>query len=47
MAGPPRTRYRYDVFLSHSSADKLVVREWFDEWLIWPGADREAGWVRS
>jgi hypothetical protein len=47
MAGP--TRYRYDVFLSHSSADKPVVRElaerlraaglrvWFDEWNIRPG----------
>jgi small GTP-binding protein len=49
MAGPAPTRYRYDVFLSHSSADKPVVRElaeqlcaaglrvWFDEWLIQPG----------
>ena len=49
MAGPAPTRYRYDVFLSHSSADKPVVRElaerlraaglrvWFDEWLIRPG----------
>ena len=49
MAGPTPTRYRYDVFLSHSSADKPVVRElaeqlraaglrvWFDEWLIQPG----------
>ncbi|MFM6127918.1 MAG: toll/interleukin-1 receptor domain-containing protein, partial [Sphaerospermopsis kisseleviana] len=48
MAGP-RTTYRYDVFLSHSSADKPVVRElaeglraaglrvWFDEWIIKPG----------
>jgi hypothetical protein len=27
MAGPARTRYRYDVFLSHSNADKPVVRE--------------------
>jgi hypothetical protein len=47
MAGS--TRYRYDVFLSHSSADKPVVRElaerlcpaglrvWFDEWIIRPG----------
>ena len=43
------TRYRYDVFLSDSSADKPVVRElaerlrtaglrvWFDEWNIRPG----------
>jgi hypothetical protein len=49
MAGLAPTRYRYDVFLSHSSADKPVVRElavqlraaglrvWFDEWLIQPG----------
>jgi hypothetical protein len=49
MAGPAPTCYRYDVFLSHSSADKPVVRElaeqlraaglrvWFDEWLIQPG----------
>jgi len=49
MAGPAPTRYRYNVFLSHSSADKPVVRElaerqraaglrvWFDEWLIQPG----------
>ena len=49
MAGTAPTRYRYDVFLSHSSADKPVVRElaerlraaglrvWFDEWLIRPG----------
>jgi small GTP-binding protein len=49
MAGPQRTPFRYDVFLSHSSADKPVVRElaqrlrtsgllvWFDEWLIKPG----------
>ncbi|MFM7512964.1 MAG: TIR domain-containing protein, partial [Cyanobium sp.] len=48
MVGP-RTTYPYDVFLSHSSADKLVVRElakglraaglrvWFDEWIIKPG----------
>ncbi|MFM7753617.1 MAG: toll/interleukin-1 receptor domain-containing protein [Cyanobium sp.] len=48
MAGP-RITYRYDVFLSHSSADKPVVRElaeglraaglrvWFDEWIIKPG----------
>jgi hypothetical protein len=27
MAGPLRTSFRYDVFLSHSSADKPVVRE--------------------
>jgi hypothetical protein len=27
MAGTAPTRYRYDVFLSHSSADKPVVRE--------------------
>lgn len=44
MAGTAPTRYRYVVFLSHSSADKPVVREladqlraaglrvWFDEW---------------
>ena len=49
MAGTAPIRYRYDVFLSHSSADKPVVRElaerlkaaglrvWFDEWLIQPG----------
>ena len=49
MAGTAPTRYRYDVFLSHSSADKPVVRElaerlkaaglrvWFDDWLIQPG----------
>jgi GTPase SAR1 family protein len=49
MAGLAPTRYRYDVFLSHSSADKPVVRElaeqlraaglrvWFDEWVIKPG----------
>jgi hypothetical protein len=48
MAGAAPTRYRYAVFLSHSSADKPVVRElaeqlrvaglrvWFDEWLIQP-----------
>jgi small GTP-binding protein len=41
--------YKYDVFLSHSSKDKPVVRElaerlkadgvrvWFDEWIIQPG----------
>ena len=49
MAGPRSTRYRYDVFLSHSSADKPLVRElaellraaglrvWFDAWQIKPG----------
>jgi hypothetical protein len=49
VAGPRSTRYRYDVFLSHSSADKPVVRElaerlkgvglrvWFDSWQIRPG----------
>jgi hypothetical protein len=49
MAGPAPTHYRYDVFLSHSSADKPVVRElaerlraaglrvWFDDWIIKPG----------
>jgi len=49
MVGSAPIRYRYDVFLSHSSADKPVVRElavqlraaglrvWFDEWLIQPG----------
>ena len=49
MAGTAPTRYRYDVFLSHSSADKTVVRElaeqlraaglrvWFDAWNIRPG----------
>jgi hypothetical protein len=43
------TQFEYDVFLSHSSKDKTVVRElvkrlredglkvWFDEWLIKPG----------
>ncbi|MFM7285656.1 MAG: toll/interleukin-1 receptor domain-containing protein, partial [Cyanobium sp.] len=48
MAGPYTTN-RYNVFLSHSSADKPVVRElaerlraaglrvWFDEWIIKPG----------
>src|SRR5215203_4989976 len=41
--------FKYDVFLSHSSKDKDVVRElaerlkadgvrvWFDEWIIKPG----------
>ena len=41
--------FKYDVFLSHSSKDKVVVRElaerfreaglrlWFDEWEIKPG----------
>ena len=41
--------FKYDVFLSHSSKDKVVVRElaerlkadgvrvWFDEWIIQPG----------
>jgi len=41
--------FKYDVFLSHSSKDKPVVRElaqrlendglkvWLDEWEIWPG----------
>jgi hypothetical protein len=49
MAAPLRTTFRYDVFLSHSSADKPVVRElavrlreaglrvWLDEWIIRPG----------
>ena len=49
MAGPARTPYRYDVFLSHSSADNPVVRElaeglreaglrvWLDEWILQPG----------
>ncbi|MEB3167964.1 MAG: TIR domain-containing protein [Synechococcaceae cyanobacterium] len=49
MAGPRSTHYSYDVFLSHSSADKPVVRElaerlkaaglrvWFDSWQIRPG----------
>ncbi|MEY4352428.1 MAG: hypothetical protein RLZZ609_669 [Cyanobacteriota bacterium] len=49
MAGPHRTPFRYDVFLSHGSADKPVVRElaerlraaglrvWLDEWTIQPG----------
>lgn len=49
MAGPQHTSFHYDVFLSHSSADKPVVRElavrlqdaglrvWFDEWIIKPG----------
>jgi len=44
-----RSRFGYDVFLSHSSADKDVVREiatrlkkdgvrvWLDEWEIQPG----------
>ena len=43
------TEFQYDVFLSHSGADKDVVREianrlksdgvrvWFDEWEIRPG----------
>ena len=47
MARPQR--FLYDVFLSHSSADKPVVRElaarlrdaglrvWLDEWIIQPG----------
>ncbi|HQU85481.1 MAG TPA: toll/interleukin-1 receptor domain-containing protein, partial [Pyrinomonadaceae bacterium] len=41
--------FKYDVFLSHSSKDKAVIRElaerlkadgvrvWFDEWIIKPG----------
>ena len=49
MAGPQHTSFRYDIFLSHSSADKPVVRQlaerlrqaglrvWFDEWIIKPG----------
>ena len=49
MAGLSTSRYRYDVFLSHSSADEPVVRElagrlrdaglrvWLDEWIIQPG----------
>ena len=49
MAGPLRTSFRYDVFLSHSSAEKPVVRElaerlrdaglrvWLDEWIVQPG----------
>ncbi|MCS5693143.1 toll/interleukin-1 receptor domain-containing protein [Cyanobium sp. FGCU-6] len=49
MAGPRSTRNRYDVFLSHSSADKPAVQElaeglkaaglrvWLDEWIIKPG----------
>jgi hypothetical protein len=49
MAGPYRTTFRYDVFLSHSTADKPVVRElaellreaglrvWLDDWIIKPG----------
>ncbi|MFZ9753320.1 MAG: WD40 repeat domain-containing protein, partial [Cyanobium sp.] len=47
MAGP--RSFRYDIFLSHSSADKPAVRElaerlraaglrvWLDEWIIRPG----------
>jgi TIR domain/WD domain, G-beta repeat len=46
MAGQP---FKYDVFLSHSAKDKVVVREvatrlrqdglrvWFDEWVLKPG----------
>ncbi len=46
---PPTTELKYDVFLSHSSKDKAVVRPiaerlrddglrvWFDEWEIKPG----------
>lgn len=46
---PDTDTFRYDVFLSHSSKDKQVVRElaerlkadgvrvWFDEWEILPG----------
>ncbi len=49
MADPHRTPFRYDVFLSHSSADKAVVLElaerlraaglrvWLDDWIIQPG----------
>ncbi|MEB3324629.1 MAG: TIR domain-containing protein, partial [Cyanobacteriota bacterium] len=49
MAGPHPTPFRYDVFLSHSNADKPVVRElaerlraaglrvWLDDWIIRPG----------
>jgi hypothetical protein len=46
---PPSQEFRYDVFLSHSSKDKAVVRTvaerlrkdglkvWFDDWEIRPG----------
>jgi hypothetical protein len=49
MGRPHPTPFRYDVFLSHSSADKPVVRElaerlraaglrvWLDDWIIRPG----------
>jgi hypothetical protein len=45
----PEQQFEYDVFLSHSSADKAAVRElaqrlkgdglrvWLDEWVIQPG----------
>ncbi|HEX8377842.1 MAG TPA: toll/interleukin-1 receptor domain-containing protein, partial [Pedobacter sp.] len=41
--------FQYDVFLSHSSKDKLIIREladrlkadnirvWYDDWIIKPG----------
>jgi hypothetical protein len=44
-----KQQFKYDVFLSHASADKAAVRElaerlkgdglrvWFDEWVIQPG----------
>lgn len=47
-------QFRYDVFLSHSANDKLVVRPiaerfrddglnvWFDEWVLQPGDDVSA-----
>ena len=47
--GPMSNDFEYDVFLSHSSKDKLTVRElaerlkadgvrvWLDEWEIRPG----------
>lgn len=44
-------KFKYDVFLSHNSKDKVRVRQladrmkhaglsvWFDEWIIQPGED--------
>jgi TIR domain len=49
MAGSDEKTFEYDVFISHSSKDKPVVRQlaerlrgdglrvWLDEWIIQPG----------
>src|ERR1044072_6862071 len=48
---PMKSKFKYDVFLSYNSKDKLLVRKlaeclreaglsvWFDEWVIQPGDD--------